>query len=212
MPHIMTRQRTRIAGLLLILTAFFPACSEDSQPAPDSGQVSAPPSLSENAPAAETVITLTPAQVQELNIQTIIASRDNFAYPVVVPGIVVPAPDHISLVSAPINGLIVAIHAHEGEKVRKGAVLLEIESLEFANLVAEYLQAEAEAKYQNSRLDRLRLLGEKKSRPSGRSNGRNPIMPGPTPWCRAPTPGCWRWGSANSRSNAGNPGRNAIPT
>ena len=165
MPHIMTRQRARIAGLLLILMAVFSACSEDAQPTPDTGQVSAPPSLSENAPAAEAVITLTPVQVQELNIQTVTAARDNFSYPVSVPGIVMPAPDHISLISAPINGLVVAIHAHEGEKVRKGEVLLEIESLEFANLVAEYLQAEAEAKYQKSRLERMKLLGEKKITP-----------------------------------------------
>ena len=41
---------------------------------------------------------------------------------------------------------------------------LELESLEFANLLSEYLQTDAEAVYQKSQLKRLELLVEKKIR------------------------------------------------
>ena len=54
------------------------------------------------------------------------------------------------------------INALEGNFVQKGQELFKIESLEFGNMVAEYLQAIAEEKFQTSRVARLKQLVETK--------------------------------------------------
>jgi cobalt-zinc-cadmium efflux system membrane fusion protein len=52
------------------------------------------------------------------------------------------------------------VYKYEGSWVRKGEVLFEIQSLEFGNLVSEYLQAFAEERFQTNRLGRLKQLVE----------------------------------------------------
>jgi len=61
-------------------------------------------------------------------------------------------------VSAPISGRVARIMAHEGERVQQGDVLLEMESLGFADLVADYLEARAELTYAESEQSRLEQL------------------------------------------------------
>ena len=100
-----------------------------------------------------------------LAIETITLQRRPLTYAIDAPGVVFPAPENISVVSAPVNGRIVSIVAHEGERVRKGQVLLALESLEFANLLAEFIQARAELSYQESQRERVRVLVEKKISP-----------------------------------------------
>jgi cobalt-zinc-cadmium efflux system membrane fusion protein len=57
------------------------------------------------------------------------------------------------------------MYVHEGQAVRKGDLLMELESLEFANFVSDYLQARAEKLYQANQLERINLLVEKKISP-----------------------------------------------
>jgi cobalt-zinc-cadmium efflux system membrane fusion protein len=87
--------------------------------------------------------------------------RSLFSYELVVPGNVEPSPEHYSEVSAPVDGRIIKIYAHEGEMVKAGAPLLDIESLEFANLAAEFLEALAEEQYLEQQVQRLRPLVQK---------------------------------------------------
>jgi len=127
-----------------------------------------PPSLAttktgENADT--TIVQLTDKQVQELGIRTYKVQKRKFRYPITAPGVVQGAPGHISIVSAPVNGRVVKIYAHEGESVKEGDVLLELESLEFANLGADYLQAYAESRFQEQQMKRIKLLVEKKISP-----------------------------------------------
>jgi cobalt-zinc-cadmium efflux system membrane fusion protein len=68
-------------------------------------------------------------------------------------------------VSAPIQGRVVGLYAHEGESVKKGQLLIELESLEFANFVSDYLQARAEKLYQENQLERIKILVNKKISP-----------------------------------------------
>lgn len=114
---------------------------------------------------AEQIITLDEMQVQELNIQTVPAVLSNNRFALSMPGTVFPAPDNIALVSAPITGRVNRIFAHEGEAVRQGQVLLELESLEFASLVADYLKAKADETYSTQQVNRLEQLVEKKISP-----------------------------------------------
>ena len=106
-------------------------------------------------------------QASQLSIetQTIVYSTER--YPVSMPGAVFPAPDNIAKVSAPITGRVTRIYAHEGERVKKGDRLLELESLSFAQLVAEYVQATADKQYNAQQVKRLEELVDKKISPKG---------------------------------------------
>src|SRR6056297_4053816 len=81
------------------------------------------------------------------------------------PGIVIAAPDHISILSTPVDGRIVKIYAHEGEEVKKGDPLLEMESLEFADLVANFVESRAEKEYLEQQVERLSRLVDRKISP-----------------------------------------------
>lgn len=122
-----------------------------------------PPSLR----ASETTqsIQLTQQQADNLNIQTYTINTEPVTFSIDAPGEVFAAPERISVVSAPIDGRVSNIYVHEGERVSKGDPLLELESLEFANLVAAYLEATAEITYQKQQVERLMVLTEEKISP-----------------------------------------------
>ena len=86
----------------------------------------------------------------------------NHAFTVSAPGVVMPAPNYIAILSAPVDGRVISLPLNEGESVQKGQVILELESLTFGNLVAEYLQNRAEERYQSTQLQRVEQLTEKK--------------------------------------------------
>ncbi len=110
--------------------------------------------------ASNDLVTLTEKQAAELNIHVSRAVSSQYSYIINAPGEVQAAPGNISVVSAPVNGRVVTIYAHEGEGVSEGQPLLDLESLEFANLVADYVQANAEEMYQNQQMERLNKLVE----------------------------------------------------
>ncbi|MEQ9104142.1 MAG: efflux RND transporter periplasmic adaptor subunit [Rhodothermales bacterium] len=155
---------------LLLLSLSVTACRdtpvERLLPDPD-GSVATPPSLQENPGVAteRRLVTLTPQQAQELQTETSVVSAAVIHYDLSIPGEVQAAPEQMAQVSAPIGGRVAALYAHEGESVRPGQVLLELESLEFANLVADYLQAQADETYAQRQVERLTTLVEKKISP-----------------------------------------------
>ena len=117
-----------------------------------------PPSVS--GVTEDVRIKLTDKELKELEIQTYTIEESRQRFFVNAPGLVFPAPEFVSIISTPIDGRISSINASEGNYVSKGQELFTIESLEFGNLVAEYLQAIAEEKFQSSRLTRLQQLVE----------------------------------------------------
>ncbi len=117
-----------------------------------------PPSVS--GVTEDVRIKLTDKELKELEIQTYTIEESRQRFFVNAPGLVFPAPEYVSIISTPIDGRISSINASEGNYVSKGQELFTIESLEFGNLVAEYLQAIAEEKFQSSRLTRLQQLVE----------------------------------------------------
>ena len=145
-------------GLVGVSTIIFliSGCGKDNaRQEPDPQTVSRAKST-----ASADLITLTDKQADELNIRVSRAVSSQYSYIINAPGEVQAAPGNISVVSAPVNGRVVSIYAHEGENVRVGQPLLDLESLEFANLVADYLQANAEVMYQNQQIKRLSTLVE----------------------------------------------------
>jgi cobalt-zinc-cadmium efflux system membrane fusion protein len=153
------RKRTRFL-LLLSSFLFLSACGSKQTPTevtPTGNDI--PPSIS-GQQAEPGLVKLTPQEVNELKIKVLPVSGNVSNYQISVPGMVFPSPNHVSIISTPINGRISRITVHEGQAVRKGQELFSIESLEFGNMVSEYLQAVSEEKYQTSRLQRLEQLVE----------------------------------------------------
>ncbi|MEX0599825.1 MAG: efflux RND transporter periplasmic adaptor subunit, partial [Rhodothermales bacterium] len=155
-----------VTGILLSVV-LVSGCADDSVPDQAVEDVAPPPSVT---PAAEpsAAVRLSPAQARDLAVQTITVQRIDEAFEAVLPGSVLPSPEHFALVSAPIAGRVSHIWAHEGERVERGAPLAELESLEFANLAADFVQARAEANYVAGEVERLETLVAQKITPRSR--------------------------------------------
>ena len=148
--------------LTLALLATLTLSCSDTTPELDNPGISSPPSLyGENQKQANKIITLSSTQARELNIKTVQVLRQPVSFSINAPGVVYPAPENISIISAPISGRVANIYAHEGETVQKGDPLLELESLDYANLLADFLENTAEATYLKQQLERNRQLVEK---------------------------------------------------
>ena len=144
--------------LVLLLALLIYSCGSKKPAAPETANSDTPPSIS-GVKAAE-LITLNEKEKGELKIQVQPVSSAIQNYRITVPGVVFPAPNHISIISTPIDGRVSKILVQEGQSVRVGQELFSIESLEFGNMVSEYLQAVSEETFQNSRLQRLEQLVE----------------------------------------------------
>ncbi len=144
---------------LLLLGTLTPGC-KSGQEKQGTGQSmqDLPPSLQAPEKTQGNYIKLSEKELQELNVQTEEVSRSTSTYIVEAPAIIFPAPEYVSIISTPIDGRVSSIQAFEGSAVKKGQILFKIESLEFGNMVAEYLQAVAEEQFQASRLKRTEQL------------------------------------------------------
>lgn len=153
--------QTKIKTYILIAFAAFAltACGGKTTPeTQEKANSDTPPSIS-GVKAAD-LIRLSEKEQNELKIQVQPVTSATQKYRIAAPGVVFPAPNHISIISTPINGRISKIEVQEGQAVRTGQELFCIESLEFGNMVSEYLQAISEETFQSSRLQRLEQLVE----------------------------------------------------
>jgi cobalt-zinc-cadmium efflux system membrane fusion protein len=136
------------------------SCSE-KKPAPNENkenQSDSPPSVTTGESKSKILIKLTDLEAKELNIQSLIVAGQEQKYTISAPGLVFPATNHIAIISTPIDGRISVVRSTDGDYIKKGQELFRIESLEFGNMVSEYLQAVAEEKFQTKRLERLEQL------------------------------------------------------
>ena len=124
-----------------------------------------PPAFQAEGEQVLRVVRLTPEQAKKLHIRVIKLQPVPARFVLSAPGIIYPAPTHQYSLSAPINGIVSAIYAHEGEQVSKGDRLLEMESLEFAQMVSAYLQAKAERAYREKQVARLEQLVRQRINP-----------------------------------------------
>jgi cobalt-zinc-cadmium efflux system membrane fusion protein len=164
LPSIKMTSSIKPAGLILLSLLFLGSCSSDTGPEETTADPGTPPSLSENV-AQEQVVQLTEQQAKDLDIEVYTVKKDQINFSINAPGQVFAAPERISVVSSPINGRVSEIYVHEGDRVQKGDPLLNLESLEFANLVGDYLEATAEVTYQEQQVERLKVLTEEKISP-----------------------------------------------
>jgi membrane fusion protein, heavy metal efflux system len=151
-------------GVITLAAALLASCSQNGDSTTEV-DISSPPSISNQTESIIRVVNLTENQASDLNVATHFVEKDLFSYPITVPGVVVAAPEHIAIVSTPVNGRITTIYAHEGEEVIQGEPILEMESLEFADLAANYLEARAERIYLEQQVERLTALVERNISP-----------------------------------------------
>lgn len=151
----MNRSILILVGLAIIL--FSCSSEKSSGNKAIAEQEELPPSLK---PAENGVflVQLSEKEQKELNVETVPVSSNFIDYSVSAPGVVFHAPKHASIISTPIDGQISQVKKHEGTRVQKGEELFRIQSLEFGNLVSEYLQAFAEEQFQINRMNRLEQL------------------------------------------------------
>ncbi|MFH5884640.1 efflux RND transporter periplasmic adaptor subunit [Halalkalibaculum sp. DA3122] len=147
---------------VLLAAMLWSSCGGGTETEQGSEVLATPPSLSSHQ--AE-VVRLSEQQAENLNIRTYSVEQEEVTFTIDAPGQVFAAPQRISVVSAPINGRISNIYVHEGERVERGDPLLDLESLEFANLAADYLEARAEITYQQQQVERLKVLTEENISP-----------------------------------------------
>jgi cobalt-zinc-cadmium efflux system membrane fusion protein len=160
-PHLYSSNT--LLGLVVGLLLFLSSCGSEATEEVAQTDPGTPPSLWNKQ--TEQVIQLTEQQAEDLNIQLYTVRSEQISFDINAPGQVYAAPERISVVSSPINGRVSNIYVHEGERVQKGDPLLEIESLEFANLVGDYLEATAEITYQQQQVERLKVLTEERISP-----------------------------------------------
>jgi RND family efflux transporter MFP subunit len=162
----MKRLRNVILQSLILSTALLlmSSCS-DGDESPGLSEISSPPSVTGQDQSMVRVVNLTEKQASDLNIVTYLTTAENLTFPISVPGTVIAAPEHVAVISTPVSGRIINIYAHEGEAVEKGVPLLEMESLEFAELAANYLESQAERLYLEQQVERLSSLVERKISP-----------------------------------------------
>jgi len=154
----------RLIPLLTFLAVALVSCSE-SQDRASVSEVSTPPSVQDEQEAETRFVTLSEQQSSDLSIETTVIERKNTEFPVIVSGSVAAAPEHVAFISTPVSGRITKIFAHEGEEVKRGEPLLEMESLEYAELAANFMEARAEKSYLEQQVNRLSSLVEKRISP-----------------------------------------------
>lgn len=143
-----------------LLAAVAVSCSSDKKAEQPSETIQeTPPSVSGEQPG-KLVIHLSDKETSELKIEIERISSDVRNYQLIASGVVFPATNHASVISTPVDGRVVAILVRDGQLVQKGQELFKLESLVYGNLIAEYLQALAEEKFQTTRLERMKQLVE----------------------------------------------------
>ena len=149
----------KIFSTLLFISALFSfnACGNG-----DEKQIKESDVSQSNTESETKMITLSDTQKKELKITTLKIESSNSKLKISAPAIVSPAPDNFFVVSAPVDGRIVSLFAHEGEAVKKGQLILEIESSQFGNLIADFLQSKSEENFAKDNLDRIKKLVDKK--------------------------------------------------
>jgi cobalt-zinc-cadmium efflux system membrane fusion protein len=133
---------------MILILAALSACSQKSEEAPESGKSDAG--------------IITPEKLSGLDVKTAEAKLGRLEFDLVTHANVSPAPGSLNIIAAPISGRILKIYKHEGERVAAGEALLEIESMEYTNLVYEFLMSLEESNWRKARAERLKKLSEQK--------------------------------------------------
>lgn len=110
----------------------------------------------------ESIVYLTKEQIKDLQIETRIANRGELSVSLSARGKIVLHPDKLTHILPKISGVAVAANKNIGDIVHEGDVLAVLESLEMADIKANYLAAKEKAALSLSLMEREKRLYEKK--------------------------------------------------
>ncbi|MEQ1793927.1 MAG: efflux RND transporter periplasmic adaptor subunit [Nitrospira sp.] len=138
-----------IAMALLII----PGCGKGDQPSP-SDSVTAP--LTKTAPA--------PA-VSQPRVETAVVEFSPLHQGLTLSGKVAYGEDRYSKISSPLQGRVVEVRAHLGDRVKAGDVLLIVDSPDIAQAYSEYVKEDSDLQYATRAYDLAKDLYENKAMP-----------------------------------------------
>ncbi len=156
----MNRTYRRILWLIGIVGLVFSCGKEKPVSVPEN--IPLPPSLRSSSGTKIQFVTLDSSLAHRLNIRTETIRKKIHTMRFPVPAVVEPDPDHYFIISSPVEGRVIEIAHFEGDRVQKGQLLFKIQSVLFANQLAELLQSEADLKYYQNTYHRLQVLAKQK--------------------------------------------------
>jgi cobalt-zinc-cadmium efflux system membrane fusion protein len=141
-------------------TATPPSASDKKEPE-KGGHEHAEGAAPHDDDASGPVVALTAIERANLGLKTEAAERRPFDDVRRLPGVMKATPDRIAVVTSRTPGKVVAIHAALGQQVKKGADLIDVQSVEIEKLETDLLQAENRLRLAQSDAERARALVEK---------------------------------------------------
>ncbi|MBC8156172.1 MAG: efflux RND transporter periplasmic adaptor subunit [Bacteroidetes bacterium] len=130
------------------------ACTSQSEPADDTTTAPAKPETKANMDE----ITVSPEQLNAMNLQIGAATQTPVNDEVKVTGTVDVPPQYMASISVPISGIIKSVSVLPGQKVGKGTTLATLQSLDYIQMQQDYLQAVSQLTYQREELQRQKTL------------------------------------------------------
>ena len=115
----------------------------------------------EHGEAAGPVVTLTPVERANIGLKTEPAEIRVLDDARRLPGVMKAAPDRVAFVTSRTPGKVVVIHAALGQRVKQGADVIEIQSVEVEKLETDLLQAENRLRLAQADAERARAIVEK---------------------------------------------------
>jgi cobalt-zinc-cadmium efflux system membrane fusion protein len=120
------------------------------------------PSESVTAPLAKTAPSAAPSQPR---IETAVVEFSSSHQALTLSGKVAYGEDRYSKISSPLQGRVVEVRAHLGDRVKAGDVLLIVDSPDIAQAYSEYVKEDSELQYATRAQDLAKDLYENKAMP-----------------------------------------------
>lgn len=143
----------RVYGGAVMMALALSACGRSEQP-PHSNAAT-PPAFKESAAKPE------PAQ----RIETAVVEFSPSHQALVLSGKIAYGEDHYSRISSPLQGRVVEVRAHLGDRVKAGDVLLIVDSPDIAQAYSEYVKEDSDLHYANRAYELAKDLYENKALP-----------------------------------------------
>lgn len=144
------RKRSLVLVVLLIMLA---ACGRGEQPAPS--DAATPPQGRTASPKAEA----------QPRIETTVVEFSHSRQALTLAGKVAYGEDRYSRISSPLQGRVVEVRAHLGDRVKAGAVLLVIDSPDIAQAYSEYVKEDSDLRYATRAYELAKDLYDDKAMP-----------------------------------------------
>lgn len=111
----------------------------------------------------ETVVTLTPAQIKNINLETGTLTQQNISNTLKLSGQIDVPPQNLVSVSIPLGGYLRSTSMLPGTQVRKGQLLAVMEDPQYIKLQQDYLTAKSRLVYASKEYERQRELNNSKA-------------------------------------------------